>query len=233
MRQRINRGIIGGQQLITSSSASGINTVVDAQQNSGASTWPQLITNDPYFMYVPLLLNTTSTNAAQNNTFLDSSTNAFTITSNGTPTQGSFTPYQPNGYWSGYFSAASSQYLTGTITAPSSSIVVLECWVYNSSIDNTNGNHYLQVGVNNLFLSHDGSGVARWTQRNDAGSTVYFNITSSSGVVKTNQWQYWVGIRSGSNAALYIDGTRVGSATGIAAATTTQTTLYIGTNAAS
>ena len=233
MRQRINRGIIGGQQLITSSSASGINTVVDAQQNSGASTWPQLITNDPYFMYVPLLLNTTSTNAAQNNTFLDSSTNAFTITSNGTPTQGSFTPYQPNGYWSGYFSAASSQYLTGTITAPSSSIVVLECWVYNSSIDNTNGNHYLQVGLNNLFLSHDTSGVARWTQRNDAGSTVYFNITSSSGVVKTNQWQYWVGIRSGSNAALYIDGTRVGSATGIAAATTTQTTLYIGTNAAS
>ena len=79
MRQRINRSLIGGQQLITASSATGINTVVDAQLNSGASTWPQLVTTDPYFNYVPLLLNTNTTNAAQNNTFLDSSTNNFNI----------------------------------------------------------------------------------------------------------------------------------------------------------
>ena len=49
---------------------------------------------DAYFNLVTLLLNTTSTNGAQNNTFLDSSTNNFTITRNGNTTQGTFTPFR-------------------------------------------------------------------------------------------------------------------------------------------
>ena len=61
------------------------------------------VVTDAYFKYVSLLLNTTCTNGAQNNTFLDSSANAFTVTRNGDTTQGSFNPYMPTGYWSGYF----------------------------------------------------------------------------------------------------------------------------------
>ena len=41
MRQRINRGLIGNQRLITASDAGGINTLSDAQQNTGANTWPR------------------------------------------------------------------------------------------------------------------------------------------------------------------------------------------------
>ena len=59
---------------------------------------------DPYFEYVTLLLHGDGTNGAQNNTFLDSSANAFSITRNGNTTQGSFSPYGVN--WSGYFQNA-------------------------------------------------------------------------------------------------------------------------------
>ena len=60
---------------------------------------------DAYFNLTTLLLNTSSTNGAQNNTFLDSSTNNFTITRNGNTTQGSFSPYGSN--WGNYFDGSS------------------------------------------------------------------------------------------------------------------------------
>jgi len=53
---------------------------------------------DPQFPYTTLLLKGDGTNNSQNNTFLDSSTNNFTLTRNGNPTQGTFTPYGSN--WS-------------------------------------------------------------------------------------------------------------------------------------
>jgi len=57
---------------------------------------------DPYFYSVTSLLHGDGTNGAQNNTFLDSSTNNFTITRNGNTTQGSFSPFSQTG-WSNYF----------------------------------------------------------------------------------------------------------------------------------
>jgi hypothetical protein len=58
---------------------------------------------DPNFNQTVLLLHGDGTNGAQNNTFLDSSTNNFTITRNGNTTQGTFSPFSlPNGEWSNY-----------------------------------------------------------------------------------------------------------------------------------
>jgi len=57
--------------------------------------------NDPYFMYNSLLLPGNGTNLAQNNTFLDGSTNNFAITRHGNTTQGTFSPCGSN--WSNYF----------------------------------------------------------------------------------------------------------------------------------
>ena len=48
---------------------------------------------DPNFNQTVLLLHGDGTNGAQNNTFLDSSTNNFTITRNGNTTQGTFSPF--------------------------------------------------------------------------------------------------------------------------------------------
>ena len=89
-------------------------------------------TSDPFFPYVPLLLETTSTNGQQNNTFLDSSTNNFTITRNGTPTQGSITPYWPNGYW-GKYNTVKTDSLSATSVAAITTFTgdfTIECWVY-------------------------------------------------------------------------------------------------------
>ena len=51
-------------------------------------------TTDEYFNLVSLLLPGNGTNGAQNNTFLDSSTNNFAITRNGNTTQGTFSPFR-------------------------------------------------------------------------------------------------------------------------------------------
>ena len=69
------------------------------------------VVTDAYFNLVTLLLNTTATNGAQNNTFLDSSTNNFTITRNGNTTQGTFTPFSQTG-WGTHFTGTSGTRLT-------------------------------------------------------------------------------------------------------------------------
>jgi len=63
-----------------------------------AGTWPVYVDSDPYFNYTTLLLPGNGTNGAQNNTFVDSSTNAFTITRNGNTTQGTFSPFSQTGW---------------------------------------------------------------------------------------------------------------------------------------
>ena len=39
-RSRGNRGLIGSQQLVTASSASGIHSLIEQLLNKGAGTWP-------------------------------------------------------------------------------------------------------------------------------------------------------------------------------------------------
>ena len=56
------------------------------------------VVKDFYYNYVTLLLHGDGTNGGQNNTFLDGSTNAFSITRNGNVSQGSFSPFsKPDG----------------------------------------------------------------------------------------------------------------------------------------
>ena len=69
---------------------------------------------DPYFENVTLLLHGDGTNGGQNNTFIDGSSNNYTITRNGNTTQGSFNPYGT--FWSNYFDG-SGDYLQWTGTA--------------------------------------------------------------------------------------------------------------------
>lgn len=87
---------------------------------------------DPNFNQVSLLLHGDGTNGAQNNTFLDSSTNNYTVTRNGNLTQGTFTPFsQAAGYWSNY--NPTSSYLTVATNAAFTyglSDFTMECWVY-------------------------------------------------------------------------------------------------------
>ena len=87
---------------------------------------------DPNFNQVSLLLHGDGTNGAQNNTFLDSSTNNFTVTRNGNTTQGTNTPFsQDAGYWSNYNPTASSLTVaTNAAFTYGVSDFTMECWVY-------------------------------------------------------------------------------------------------------
>jgi hypothetical protein len=88
---------------------------------------------DPFFKNTVLLLHGDGTNGGQNNTFIDSSTNNFTVTRNGNPTQGSFTPFSaPDGYWSVYSGASNSRLSTTStgILDVGTGDFTIEAWVY-------------------------------------------------------------------------------------------------------
>jgi hypothetical protein len=172
------------------------------------------------------------------NRFIDANTatTAKAITVNSTPQIQAFQPFSPAAEYtpalyggSGYFPPSSSSYLSSTITALSNTFVVMECWVYNNSLDNSQGNHYLQMGAASYVLSHGGNGLARFLSRNDSSGDI-FDINSASGVLKLNQWQYIVGIRNATTASLYVDGTRV-STLSVSTSSTSATTFYASSNA--
>ena len=95
---------------------------------------------DPYFENTVLLLHGDGTNGGQNNTFIDSSSNNFTITRNGNTTQGSFSPY--GNLWSNYFDGTG-----GYLTSPANAAFdfgtgdwTVECWFYIAGNSSTNAN---------------------------------------------------------------------------------------------
>ena len=181
-----------------------------AGKTAGASTQGP---PDPQFNYVTMLLHGDGTNGAQNNTFLDSSTNNFTITRNGNTTQGSFSPYGSN--WSNSFIRSASSYITISDSSAFSlgtSDFTIECWIFptlsgstqdisgqaDSSITTTSRSFLFQInGAGNII-----AGV--WS-----GSTGY-TITSSS-AVSFNTWNHIAFVRSSGTLTLYINGVSVGT----------------------
>jgi hypothetical protein len=115
------------------------NGVWTLQAQSQALTNQQWVT-DPNFKNTTLLLQAdNAANSAQNNTFLDSSSNAFAITRNGNTTQGSFTPFsQAPGYWGNYFSSAYLQTSSAVITSTTTTFTV-EAWIYMTQLPTTGG----------------------------------------------------------------------------------------------
>ena len=198
------------------------------------------IPSDDYFEYTTLLLPGNGTNGAQNNTFLDGSTNNFTITRNGNTTQGTFSPFSQTG-WGNYFNGSSYlsagttlfNYTTGNA---STTTFTIEAFIYLNSYQTTanvwhnpciigKGDVYLNLGVNgsgNLTFYHF-DGTVR-------------SITGSS-VIPLATWTYVAVTVTGGTATLYVNGTSVGSGTwyGIQAAGQNTTSLIgrASTNASS
>ena len=155
------------------------------------------------------------TNAAQNNTFIDSSSNNFTITRTGNITQGSFSPYGSN--WSNYFDGSSTYFTLGTNSAYnfSTGSWTYECWV-NLSGGSTSSYYTLfsngwpiQVYVrNNAFELYVGDSNA------SSGQIINAQTTSANSV-PVGIWVHFALVRNSSNSTykMYVNGVEQASTT--------------------
>ena len=169
---------------------------------------------DAYFNLVTLLLPGNGTNGAQNNTFLDSSTNNFSITRNGNTTQGTFTPFSQTG-WSNYFDNSANYRLT----IPDSTDLDLtgdfcfEGWFYFSSLSVTQ--QMVCLGSENASQN----GFVLYVSNSNGTVTLYSNgaaVLNTSASFTANEWQHVALVRSGSgsnNLVVYRNGVSVGTAT--------------------
>jgi hypothetical protein len=176
-----------------------------------------------------MLLQGNGTNGAQNNTFLDSSSNNFSITRNGNTTQGAFTPFQQSGYWSNYFDGT-GDYLTlasGAAFAFGTGDFTVECFVYINSFPANPGSVYFvdarnssQTGTWAFLTNNNGTDPTRldWY----TGSTAF-----TGAALTANTWSHIVYTRSSSTYAIFINGTRVATGTDSTNYNVSPTTSYI------
>ena len=229
MSQRYLGGFITANPVQPSStSAKGSWTLQQQMQANAAGNWPVVYPSDPYFDYVSLLLDGNGTNGAQNNTFLDSSTNNFTITRNGNTTQGSFSPY--GDLWSNYFNG-SDAYITalssGTWNISASNNSSFETWVY---ISTTGVQSVLCGSLNRWWLGYNFTDVG--ATANKFSFSVFngssWQTISSSTTPTIGTWYHVAAtFDTSGNTVLYVNGVQEASASGVTPNTTTGV-LYIG-----
>ena len=208
---------------------SGVWTQAQAAPYQAQNVW----TRDRFWPNTTLLLQGDgATNGAQNNTFLDSSSNNFTITRNGNTTQGAFTPYEANGYWSNYFDGSSIlTFASSTNYVPGSGQFCLECWFFPTTtsgdrwlIGNRNGN-FVPFGINYPATTYPGTLLFYISSNGSSWDVV--NGTTVSGVT-ANQWNHFALVRNSSNQFIvYINGVGTTIATNAANFTSAQP-FYVG-----
>ena len=210
MSKQYPGGIISKNPVVPSgpyenSTASGIWTLDQQAYWRKLNQWPIAgsVEPDPQFNYVTMLLHGDGTNGAQNNTFLDSSTNNFTITRNGNTTQGSFSPYGSN--WANFFAYNSTavNYLVSSSVSLSGTFTI-EGYVYWDGVGSnpnmfTLGDSSLSTGLE-IYLS--GGNWVMWSN----GAQ---RIAGSAGVV--GQWTYIALTRTGTTVTMYINGVSQGT----------------------
>ena len=160
---------------------------------------------DAYAKYNTLLLNGDGVNGAQNNTFIDSSSNNISLTRNGNLTQGSFNPYGT--LWSNYIPSGSY------FTAPDNSAFdfgagdfTIEGWANFTSTSGTQNIVCRNYSASTGFILSNVNFLANITTDWDV------NITFSSGFT-ANTWQHFAVVRSGNAFTCYINGASVGTQT--------------------
>jgi hypothetical protein len=187
--------------------------------------------NDPYFNNTSLLLHGDGTNGAQNNTFIDSSSNNFTITRTGAATQGSFIPYPLNGSaydplingGSGYFpkNAGEIRVANNESLNFGTESFTIEFWIYP------------EISGRVITKRNDaGTGTGTWGITWSSNFVYMYSLQSSAepiiigpspaDSVPINQWTHVAITRNGSAMSMWINGQQVVSSTSSYNFSTTQ-----------
>jgi hypothetical protein len=185
---------------------------------------------DPYFNLVTLLLPASGANGAQNETFVDGSSNNFTMTPTGNPTQGTMSPFSPNGY-SNYFDGSGDFLNIAAGNTPlnlGTGDFTVEFWMFAfavsigcSIIDNRNPDTQdagFQIGLN---------ASTPWF------TTANFAYITAGTTISNNTWYHIALSRSGNTFKLFLNGTQTGSTyNGSSTQNFTNTNWRIGSGAA-
>ena len=165
---------------------------------------------DPYFNRVAMLLSGDGSNGTQNNTFVDSSPNNFSITRSGNATQGSFSPYGTR--WSNYFDGTTSQSLSvannAALDLPSNTSFTIEGWIYpirpNNGAQSGFRNVVSKRVANSLTSNYN---IMLWFNSEKLG---FYNGSTSSlsaGSITLNTWTHFAYVYNGATSLqLYING---------------------------
>jgi len=186
---------------------------------------------DPYFEYVTLLLHGDGTNGGQNNTFIDSSTNALTVTRNGNTTQGSFSPFGT--LWSNYFDGSSYLQFADNTAFTLTADFTIECWFFVPSTPTGNCNLISKWAANQEFILEYGVRSAsnarqvRFFWAPFSGASAFLTSPNDAFVIGT--WNHVAITRSGSSCTMWINGSSVATGTNGTAATDGSSVLRVAT----
>ena len=168
------------------------------------------VATDPNFENVTLLLHGDGTNGGQNNTFVDGSTNNFTITRNGNTTQGTFSPYGDN--WSNYFDTSNTSLVaTGTTSTgnlPTSTDFTIEFWWRSKLVNSGTGvvvgkTQFVSTSADSWWVEVNGSNKVAFVGHN--GASIFTPVTSTTSVMD-GVWHHCAISRAGTTYRVFVDG---------------------------
>jgi hypothetical protein len=172
-----------------------------------------------------LLLHGDGTNGGQNNTFVDGSTNNFTITRNGNTTQGTFSPYGDN--WSNYFDGT-GDYLTTPDNAAfdfGTGDFTIEFWVYVSGNSTADAGGTRTAAILGCFPTtgtiSNSYGFFITGSTTTTGTGVFFQsyqsgtayTISATTTVAQSTWHHIAVARSSTTTKLFLNGSEIASGT--------------------
>ena len=191
---------------------------------------------DPNFNQTVLLLHGDGTDGAQNNTFLDASTNNFTATRHGNPTQGTFSPFSlAAGEFSNFFDG-SGDYLTLAHNAALSvgaSDFTIEFWIYPTSFASANRFVYFKRGV--IEDRGIGVGIVQTTGvvrllAGDSDNTAWEVNLDGSTALTINAWNHVAVTRDSSTWTIWLNGVSDGTASASFTVDDGSGTAYLGSS---